>query len=182
MSIIQLKRGEKINLPNDAQPGEPLLTLDTKELFVGLDDNTVSPLKVMSDNIPDKGLNNGIAELDGSGNIPRNIKTDNLLFTSATGVTVNNGQYLKIVELSKTEFRVCKWLVNITDQTTGEFYSSEILAHHNNTTAEFTEYGSIGIQTVEFSVTVEGSAICLYGLSSKNNQTIRLITTAIRFT
>ena len=182
MSTIQVKRGIKDNLPTNAAPGEPLVTLDTKELFVGDINNIVSPVQIVSDNIIDKGDPNGIAELDSAGNVPRYIKTSDLYFGSMGITTINYNQNKLLVSLPLTEYRVFKFLINVADQTTSEFYSSEIMAHHNGVQASFTEYAVIGTETVSFSVEVVDSNINLYGLSTKNSQVVRVITTAIRFT
>jgi len=182
MNTIQIRRGNKADLPVNANPGEPLTTLDTAELFIGNSLNLVTPVQLASENIIDKGAPDGVSELDSDGDVPHAIKTNNLFVSGASEITIQTGQNLEIVSLPTSAFRVCKWLVNVTDQTTGNFYSCEILAHHNNTTADFSQYGVIGIETVEFNIVVEGANIKLYGLSSKNNQIVRVITTAIRFT
>jgi hypothetical protein len=182
MATIQIKRGNKINLPETASPGEPLITLDTNELFFGTTINTIEALQLASENIIDKGAPDGVSELDSDGDVPHSIKTDTLFVSGASQITLQLGQNLEIVSLPTSAFRVCKWLINVTDQTTGNFYSCELLAHHNNSTADFSQYGVIGEETVEFNVIVEGANLKLYGLSLKNNQIVRVITTAIRFT
>ena len=181
MSVIQLKRGLKSNIPATAQPGEPLVTLDTKEVFIGDSNSAVTPIKVESDNIIDKDTPEGVAALDADKNIIYNIKTDSLYFSSSTQITLQQGQNGVINSLPINEFRLVKWLINVADLITGNFYSCEMLAHHNGTEAEFSEYGAIGEETVSFYVAVENSFINLHGISSKNNQVVRIITTAIRF-
>lgn len=181
MSNIQLKRGQKQNLPANALSGEPLVTLDTKELFIGDLAGDVSPVQIVSDNIIDKGSNDGVAELDSSGFIPRYIKTSELYFSSVGVITVNFNQNKLLISLPTSEYRLLKCLINVLDQDTGEFYSSELIAHHNGSVANFTEYASIGEETVSITVSVEESNINVYGFGSKDNQIVRIITTAIRF-
>lgn len=180
-SSIRLKRGNKADLPPSALPGEPLVTLDTKELFIGDLNQDVAPVQIISDNIIDKGINNGVAELDDSGNVPRYIKTSELYFSSIGVFTINYLENKELISLPISEYRLFKFLINVSDQTTGEFYSSELIAHHNGGSANFTEYAAIGEETVSFNVSVEGSRIKLYGYSSKDTQVVRIITTAIRF-
>lgn len=44
VTVIKFKRGNKTNLPNIAAPGEPLIALDTQELFIG--DSQGNPKKI----------------------------------------------------------------------------------------------------------------------------------------
>lgn len=48
---IRLRRGLKADLPLTALPGEALLTTDTRELYVGLPDGSVAPLKLLVNSI-----------------------------------------------------------------------------------------------------------------------------------
>lgn len=180
-TVIQLKRGLKENLPVTGAPGEPHFATDSGELFIGNANNEVIPVQLISENIIDKGAPDGVAELDNSGFVSHTIKTDDLLFTSYGVNTINYNQNKLLVSLPITQYRSLKFLINVADQTTGEFYTTEILAHHNGTSATFTEYAVLGVETVGFSVSILENNINLYGLSSKDNQIVRVITTAIRF-
>ncbi|MFA5395638.1 MAG: hypothetical protein WC346_06400 [Methanogenium sp.] len=78
--VIKLKRGELSNLPTIANIGEPLLAMDTGELFYGnFPSGSVESVKIQSVNIIDKGDPNGIATLDGSGKIPTSQLPDIVL-------------------------------------------------------------------------------------------------------
>lgn len=55
MAIIKLNRGNKASLPASANIGEPMITLDTGELFYGKSDGTVGPVKVDKTNIINLG-------------------------------------------------------------------------------------------------------------------------------
>lgn len=182
MPIIKLKRGLKANLPATADPGEPHYTTDTNELYVANLANNVIPVKTKSSNIIDKGAANGVAELDDVANVIHNIKTDNLYFHAAGQITIDYNENILLESLSIAEFRVANWLINVADQQTGKFYTCQISAHHDGISADFTLYGEIGIETVGFTVVVENTKFRLYGLSTKNSQVVRFITTAIRFT
>ena len=181
MSTIQIKRGSKNNLPSSGSPGEPLVALDTQELFIGDISGDIKPVQIVSDNIIDKGIPDGVAELDSLGFSPRYIKTSELYFSSLGITTINYNENKLLLSLPKSEYRLLKFLINVSDQANGEFYSSELIAHHNGTNASFTEYAAIGEETVSFNVIIEGNNINLYGLSTENNQIVRIITTAIKF-
>ena len=51
MAIIKIKRGNKANLPSTANAGEPLLAIDTGELFYGDNSGNTQPVKVHKNNL-----------------------------------------------------------------------------------------------------------------------------------
>lgn len=55
MAIIKLNRGNKASLPASANIGEPMITLDTDELFYGKSDGTVGPVKLDKNNLINLG-------------------------------------------------------------------------------------------------------------------------------
>lgn len=182
MPTIKLKRGVKSNLPATGSPGEPHFITDSKEIYIAGNDNALYPVKTLSDNIIDKGTSDGVAALDTDTNVIHYLKTDKLYFHAVSEVTINYNQNILIESLPTSEFRVANWIINVADQLTGEFYTCQLSAHHNGIAPKFTVFGVIGDETVDFSVVVEDSFLRLYGLSSKNSQVVRVITTAIRFT
>ena len=68
---IKLKRGNSGAAPPDSlEPGEPAIELDSGILWYGNGDAEPKRVKIDSSQISDKGNQDGIASLDGRGNLP----------------------------------------------------------------------------------------------------------------
>ena len=55
MAIIRIKRGNKANLPSNVNAGEPVLAIDTGELFYGNSSGTTVPVKLDRNNLLNMG-------------------------------------------------------------------------------------------------------------------------------
>ena len=69
-NTLRLKRGNKAALPLNALSGEPLITLDTRELFIGDAGGVVQPVRVDASNILNAGTAGTLATLGADGKIP----------------------------------------------------------------------------------------------------------------
>lgn len=110
---------------------------------------------------------NGTVNITGTVNLTSALQIDNNLvvdtFTVTTSATTAN-QVLTAIDA--TVYRAAKFLIRVVDATGGKYHTAEILAVHNGTTANSTEYGSVNI----------GGVCATFDVDYSSN-TIRLLTT-----
>jgi len=98
MPIIKFKRGNKANLPATANVGEPLLAIDTGEMYYGDSSGNRQPLKVDKSNVilgtdlfltaADKAKLDGIAS--GADNVADSVTNGNILVNGAEVVVYSH--------------------------------------------------------------------------------------------
>lgn len=81
--------------------------------------------------------------------------------------------------ISKTAFRVIKWVLAVVDTTDNKYFGSEFMALHDLTNVTYTEFAVIG-DTINFTVGISISGANVE-FSITNNSSNSLIASLMRF-
>jgi hypothetical protein len=108
------------------------------------------------------------------------LKTEDILVSSSKKTIVIVGQRKVIEEYAVTEFRVFHWLVSVLDQTTAKFYTCFILAQHDGVEVTYVEFATVGDKSIDFDILIENGYVKLCVNAITNNQTVTVLSQAIR--
>jgi hypothetical protein len=104
----------------------------------------------------------------------------NLVLDSFTATTTATTADQVIATISATTFRTVKFLISAVDATNTKYHSTEILAIHNGTTADSTEYASVNIGGVCATFTVDYSANTIRLLATPASANSTVFTVAVQ--
>jgi len=90
-------------------------------------------------------------------------------------VVINDGETKTILTADASVYRTIEYLVSVNDDNTGAYFSAKLLAHHDGTEADHTQFAMIGKKTVRLFAEYAGGNIELKGTGLKDGQIVTAI-------
>jgi len=92
---------------------------------------------------------------------------------------INLGETKDVAVFSSALYRTFEFLLSVTDGETGKFFSSKIVAQHDDIDVEYNHFSLLGTKTVSFNVVLESNQVKIQATGLKNNQFVKAISHAV---
>jgi len=123
------------------------------------------------------GLHQFTGNVDVSGSLT--VSADTVIDNTVTTTTVTTATTIATVPLAT--YRSVDFNIQAVDATAGLYHSAKVLAIHNGTLADWTEYGAVAVggATGTFTVTIVGTDMVLQVTPASTNSTTFKVTTTM---